>query len=141
MPLATLASWREKIQKPRGTRGRKAAEQAKQDISSPLREATLRVLATWREDTEGNTPREREPSPPRIFADRVHSFKGKIISDASKPDGQPRRRLDTSRAKRLFGFEAKMALPGGLRKTRNWFLRERHQNRGSPEHSLVKTKA
>ncbi|MDP2899222.1 MAG: GDP-L-fucose synthase [bacterium] len=48
-------------------------------------------------------------------------FKGKIIYDTSKPDGQPRRRLDTSLAKTLFGFEGKMAFAEGVRKTIAWF--------------------
>ena len=41
---------------------------------------------------------------------RFCGFKGKIRWDKSKPDGQPRRRLDTSRAEREFGFKAKMVL-------------------------------
>jgi len=48
-------------------------------------------------------------------------FKGKIIWDTSKPDGQPRRRLDTSRAEREFGFKAKMDFAEGLRKTIEWY--------------------
>ena len=38
----------------------------------------------------------------------ISGFKGKIIWDTSKPDGQPRRMLDTSKAKKEFGFTAKM---------------------------------
>lgn len=48
-------------------------------------------------------------------------FKGKVIWDASKPDGQPRRCLDTSRAKAEFGFEAKTSFETGLRKTIQWY--------------------
>jgi GDP-L-fucose synthase len=44
-------------------------------------------------------------------------FEGEVRWDSSKPDGQPRRSLDVSRAKRLFGFEAKMDFEQGLRKT------------------------
>jgi len=44
-------------------------------------------------------------------------FKGKIIWDTSKPDGQPRRSLETSLAKTLFGFESKVAFAEGVRKT------------------------
>jgi GDP-L-fucose synthase len=45
-------------------------------------------------------------------------FSGKIAWDPSKPNGQPRRCLDLSRAKELFGFQARHSLQGGLRKTR-----------------------
>jgi len=52
-------------------------------------------------------------------------FKGKIRWDPSKPDGQPRRRLDVSRAKTLFGFEAQMAFDEGLKRTIDWFRENR----------------
>jgi len=48
-------------------------------------------------------------------------FKGRIAWDASKPDGQPRRMLDTSRAKEEFGFEAQVPFREGLRRTIEWF--------------------
>ncbi len=48
-------------------------------------------------------------------------YEGRLVWDASKPDGQPRRRLDTSRAKELFGFEAKMPFDEGLKRTIEWF--------------------
>ncbi len=48
-------------------------------------------------------------------------FKGKIVWDTSKPDGQPRRFLDTSRAKKEFGFEAKTDFEEGLKKTIEWY--------------------
>jgi GDP-L-fucose synthase len=48
-------------------------------------------------------------------------FKGKIIWDTSKPDGQPRRCLDTSKAQQEFGFKAKTGFEEGLRKTIAWF--------------------
>ena len=48
---------------------------------------------------------------------KLCGYKGKIIWDRSKPDGQPRRRLDTSKAKREFGFNAKMDFEEGLKKT------------------------
>jgi len=53
---------------------------------------------------------------------RLMDFKGKIRWDASKPDGQPRRRLDVSRAKKEFGFTAKTSFEQGLKNTINWFL-------------------
>ena len=48
-------------------------------------------------------------------------FEGKIIWDKSKPDGQPRRCLDISRAKKEFGFEAKIKLEEGLKETIQWY--------------------
>lgn len=52
---------------------------------------------------------------------RLVGFKGKIKWDTGKPDGQPRRRLDTSRAEREFGFKAKMDFEEGLRRTIEWY--------------------
>jgi GDP-L-fucose synthase len=51
-------------------------------------------------------------------------YDGDIRWDASKPDGQPRRMLDTSRARRLFGFEARIPLEEGLRRTIDWWIAE-----------------
>lgn len=52
-------------------------------------------------------------------------FSGRIIWDASMPGGQPRRRLDTSRAKNVFGFEARMGFDEGLKRTVEWYRRNR----------------
>ena len=52
---------------------------------------------------------------------RLTGFEGKIIWDTSKPNGQPRRGLDVSRAREYFGFEAKMSFDEGLRRTIEWF--------------------
>jgi GDP-L-fucose synthase len=52
-------------------------------------------------------------------------FGGKVTWDPSKPDGQPRRRLDTSRARREFGFVAETSLDIGLRRTIQWFEQTR----------------
>ena len=57
------------------------------------------------------------------FAD----FGGEIRWDSSRPDGQPRRRLDVSRAKAEFGFEAKMDFDEGLKKTIQWYVEHREQ--------------
>ena len=48
-------------------------------------------------------------------------FKGKIKWDTSKPDGQPRRKLDISKAEREFGFIAKMNFEEGLKRTIEWY--------------------
>lgn len=52
---------------------------------------------------------------------RLMDYQGKIRWDATKPDGQPRRRLDVSRAEREFGFRAKTDFEGGLAKTIAWY--------------------
>lgn len=48
-------------------------------------------------------------------------YSGHVVWDATKPDGQPRRCLNTSRAEREFGFEAEMAFPEGIRRTIEWY--------------------
>lgn len=48
-------------------------------------------------------------------------FRGSIIWDKSKPDGQPHRHVDTTRAKERIGFKAKVDLSKGLRETINWY--------------------
>lgn len=53
---------------------------------------------------------------------RLTGFTGNIEWDSSKPDGQPRRCLDTSRAKKEFGFEAKTTFEVGLKNTIEWYL-------------------
>ncbi len=55
---------------------------------------------------------------------KLTGFKGKIIWDTSKPDGQPRRRLDTTKAEREFGFKAKMNFEEGLKRTISWYKKE-----------------
>lgn len=52
---------------------------------------------------------------------KLTGFKGEIRWDATKPDGQPRRCLDTSRAKKLFDFEAKTNFDAGLKATIEWY--------------------
>jgi GDP-L-fucose synthase len=52
---------------------------------------------------------------------KLTGFTGKINWNASKPNGQPRRGLDTSRAWEYFGFRAQMSFEDGLRKTIDWF--------------------
>lgn len=48
-------------------------------------------------------------------------FEGQVAWDTTKPNGQPRRRLDTTRAEREFGFKASVPLEKGLRKTVDWY--------------------
>ena len=56
---------------------------------------------------------------------KLTGFKGKIIWDKSKPDGQPRRCLNTSKAEKEFGFKAKTCFQEGLKKTIEWYRNTR----------------
>jgi GDP-L-fucose synthase len=56
---------------------------------------------------------------------RMTKFQGKVVRDLSRPDGQPRRCLDTSRAREEFGFVARTPFEEGLRKTVEWYERSR----------------
>ncbi len=57
---------------------------------------------------------------------QITGFKGKIVWDKTKPDGQPRRMLDCSRAAAEFSFKAKTGLADGLAKTIEWYKNNRH---------------
>ena len=56
---------------------------------------------------------------------KLTGFAGEIRWDSSKPDGQPRRRLDVSKAKEYFGFEAKTTFDEGLKATLDWYKANR----------------
>ena len=56
---------------------------------------------------------------------RLSGFAGEIRWDPSKPDGQPRRCLDTERAARLLGWRAKVGFEDGLRRTIEWYRANR----------------
>jgi len=60
-----------------------------------------------------------------LIAD-LTSFRGRIVWDTSQPNGQPRRKLDTSRAKAEFGFQATTDFREGLRQTFAWYEANRH---------------
>ena len=57
---------------------------------------------------------------------KLSRFGGDIRWDSTKPDGQPRRCLDISRAGKEFGFKARVSLEDGLRKTIEWFASEKN---------------
>jgi len=57
-----------------------------------------------------------------MIADKI-GYKGEVIYDTTKPNGQPRRCLNTDRAKNEFGFVAKTPLQVGLQKTIDWYLK------------------
>jgi len=48
-------------------------------------------------------------------------YSGEVVWDTTKPDGQPKRCLDTTKAKEKFGFEAKTSLNDGLKETIEWY--------------------
>ena len=52
---------------------------------------------------------------------RLTGFEGRIVWDTSKPNGQPRRKLDVSRAKEWFGFVSKTSFKDGLQRTIDWY--------------------
>jgi GDP-L-fucose synthase len=56
-------------------------------------------------------------------------YDGRITWDTTKPNGQPRRQLDVSRAQQLFGFRARTSLRAGLEQTVAWYVAERRQQR------------
>jgi len=62
----------------------------------------------------------------RDLVDKIRTmvgFDGEVVWDASQPDGQPRRCLDTSRAAERFGFRAEVDFDEGLRRTIDWYRR------------------
>ena len=60
---------------------------------------------------------------------KLTGYSGKIVWDTSKPNGQPRRALDVSRAKDYFGFEAEVPFEEGLKRTISWY--REHQESGA----------
>ena len=59
---------------------------------------------------------------------RLTGFNGEIVWDTTKPNGQPRRCLDTSKALHEFGFKAKTSFETGLKKTIEWYLEKRRSS-------------
>jgi GDP-L-fucose synthase len=55
---------------------------------------------------------------------RLVGYTGKIVFDSSKPDGQPRRKIDTQRATQAFGFTAQVDFETGLQATIDWYRQE-----------------
>ena len=56
---------------------------------------------------------------------QLMDFSGEILWDTTKPNGQPERRLDVSRAKEAFGFQTKVDFTEGLKKTIEWYYAHR----------------
>jgi GDP-L-fucose synthase len=59
---------------------------------------------------------------------KIVGFEGEIVWDSTKPDGQPRRKLDTTKAEKEFGFRSKTNFKEGLKKTIDWYLVNREKN-------------
>jgi GDP-L-fucose synthase len=55
---------------------------------------------------------------------RLTGYEGNVVWDATKPNGQPRRMLDVSRAKERFGFQAKVRFEEGLKRTIEWYEKQ-----------------
>jgi len=58
---------------------------------------------------------------------RLTGFEGRLEWDATQPDGQPRRSLDTSRARERLGWEARTPFEEGLRRTIEWYREAREK--------------
>ena len=54
---------------------------------------------------------------------KIANYDGKVIWNSDKPDGQPRRKLDVSRAKKEFGFKSKVNFDQGLERTIQWYIK------------------
>src|SRR5260370_28828547 len=63
---------------------------------------------------------------------RHTGFQGEIVYDSSRPDGQPRRCLDVTKAKQLLGFQSQMSLDEGLRRAIAWYAAEKKRTLTSP---------
>jgi len=64
---------------------------------------------------------------------RLAGFEGSFVWDTSKPNGQPRRALDTTRAERYFGFKAQTNFEEGLRRTIDWYIQHAGNLPGSAQ--------
>ena len=58
---------------------------------------------------------------------QLTGYKGNLVLDKSKPNGQPRRGLDVSRAEQYFGFRAQMEFKEGLQRTIDWYVQNRQR--------------
>ena len=60
---------------------------------------------------------------------RLTGFEGRIVWDTTKRNGQPRRKVDTSRAEQEFGFRAQTSFEEGSRRIIGWFVAQREADR------------
>jgi GDP-L-fucose synthase len=84
------------------------------------------MLATERYDSSepvniGSSDPEISIKELALIISRLIGYRGEILWDTSKPNGQPRRSLDTAKAYKLFGFRAKTPFEEGLKRTIQWY--------------------
>lgn len=98
-------------------------------------EAVVRAAATYNESEPVNigTGNEIKISELLQLIARLTRFEGEIRWQSDKPDGQPRRRLDVSRAFEKFGFRAQMPFEEGLRRTVEWYETSRASSSATRE--------
>jgi GDP-L-fucose synthase len=86
--------------------------------------AIVKATLGWNEAAPLNIGSGEEVSIARLVSEIVHivGYDGLLIWDAEKPDGQPRRLLDTSKAQRVLNWGPKWTLKTGLQDTINWYL-------------------
>jgi nucleoside-diphosphate-sugar epimerase len=63
---------------------------------------------------------------------RLVGYQGELVWDPTKPDGQPRRRIDPSRAEQRLGWRASMPFEEGLRRTIEWYRANRDEAERPP---------
>jgi GDP-L-fucose synthase len=101
-------------------------------------EAILRAAQRYDKNEPVNLGTGIETST-RELAEKIANlsgFRGKIVWDATQPNGQPRRCVDVSRAEREFGFRAEVSLDEGLRRTIEWYVRNRQAAEPSDRQSF-----
>ena len=74
---------------------------------------------------DADSPATSESNVRARLLDAATKTAAELVWDTTQPNGQPRRCLDTTRAKALFGFRAKWRLREGVAKTVDWYLRNR----------------
>ena len=90
-------------------------------MTAPTRSSRRPSATTGREPINVGAAREITIRELTETIARLTGFEGELAWDASKPDGQPRRYLDTSRATELLGFTASTDFEEGLRRTIAWY--------------------
>lgn len=94
-----------------------------EDAAAGILKAAERAMVTIGEPTPINLGSGREISIRDLseMIARLSGYAGRVVWDTAKPGGQPRRCLDTTRARELLGWEAKMPLEEGLKRTIAWY--------------------
>ena len=106
--------------------GNRLAPRASSSTSrTPPRASSRRPTATTAEPVNLGSGQEITIAELTELIAELVGFNGEIVWDTSKPDGQPRRWLDTSRAEREFGFRAGTSLRDGLQRTIDWYRTRR----------------